>query len=63
MMYETKLIAVVTSKKNKKASSIWEVMRLSYKVEDNTLWITDYRGCIVDFDLEEFDVEIKMAKE
>ena len=36
---------------------------LKYKVKDNVLWITDYRGHIVDFDLDEFDVEIKMAKE
>ena len=62
-MYNTKLIAVVTKKRNKDISTTWQVMELKYNVKDNVLWITDYRGRIVDFDLDEFDVEIKMAKE
>lgn len=62
-MYKTKLIAIVTGKKNKEKSTTWNVMKLRYDVKDNVLWITDYRGHIVDFDLDEFDVEIKMANE
>lgn len=58
-MYETKLIAIVTGKNRKDISTTWEVMELKYNVKDNVLWITDYRGHIVDFDLDEVDVEIK----
>lgn len=61
-MYEAKLIAIVTEKRNKDIST-WYVMELKYNVKDNVLWITDYRGHIVDFDLDEFNVEIKMVKE
>lgn len=62
-MYEAELIAVVTEKRRKDISTTWEVMELKYCVKDNVLWITDYRGHIVDFDLDEFDVEIKTVKE
>ena len=62
-MYEAKLIATVTEKRRKDISTTWQVMELKYNVKDNVLWMTDYRGHIVDFDLDEFDVEIKMAKE
>lgn len=62
-MFKAKLIAVVTEKRNKDISTTWHVMELKYNVKDNILWITDYRGHVVDFDLDEFDVEIKMAKE
>jgi len=58
-MFETKLIAVVTEKRNRDISTTWEVMKMQYNVENNVLWITDHRGKIVDFDLDEFNVEIK----
>ena len=57
---ETKLYALVTEKKTRKFIS-YQVMKLNYKIEDNTLWITDHRGYIFDFDLNEYDVEIKSA--
>ena len=62
-MYEAKLIAIITEKRRKDISTTWQVMELKYNIKDNVLWITDYRGYIADFDLDEFDVEIKMAKE
>ena len=62
-MYKAKIIAIVTEKRRKDISTTWQVMELKYNVKDNVLWITDYRGHIVNFDLDEFDVEIKMAKE
>ena len=55
---ETKLQALVTEKKTRIFIS-YQVMKLNYKIEDNTLWITDHRGYIFDFDLNEYDVEIK----
>lgn len=58
-MYKSKLIAVVTEKRRKDISTTWNVMEMKYEVKDNTLWITDHRGHIVDFDLDEFNVEIK----
>lgn len=58
---EAKLQALVTEKKTGKFIS-YQVMKLNYKIEDNTLWITDHRGYIVDFDLNEYDVEIKTIK-
>lgn len=58
-MFKTKLMAVVTEKRRKDISTTLEIMEMKYKIEDNMLWITDYRGYIIDFDLEEFNVEIK----
>lgn len=58
-MSQSKLIAVVTEKKNKNTSISLEVMEMKYRVDNNTLWITDHRGYIKDFDLDVFDVEIK----
>ena len=55
---QAKLQALVTEKKTGKFIS-YQIMKLKYKIEDNTLWITDHRGYIVDFDLNEYDVEIK----
>lgn len=55
---ETKLQALVIEKKTRKFI-LHQVMKLNYKIEDNTLWITDHRGYIFDFDLNEYDVEIK----
>lgn len=62
-MYKTKLVAVVTEKRNKEISTTWNVMEMRYRVKDNVLWITDHRLQIVDFDLNEFDVEIKSINE
>lgn len=58
-MYEAKLIAIVTEKRKKDISTTWQVMELKYNVKDNVLWITDYRGSVLDYDLNDFDVEIK----
>lgn len=62
-MYKPKLIAIVTEKRRKDISTTWQVMELKYNVKDNVLWITDHRGYIFDFDLDEFEMEIKTAKE
>lgn len=62
-MFKTKLIAVVTEKRNKEISTTWNVMEMRYRVRDNVLWITDHRLQSVDFDLDEFDVEIKSINE
>ena len=62
-MFKAKLIAVVTEKRNKDISTTWEVMEMKYSVKDNVFWITDHRGYIMDFDLDEFDVEIKTMNE
>lgn len=58
-MVKARLIAVVTEKRRKDISTQWEIMEMRYKIKDNMLCITDHRGYIVDFDLDEFDVEIK----
>lgn len=34
------------------------IAKMNYKIEDNTLWITDHRNVLIDFDLNECDVEI-----
>ena len=60
-MYKANLIATVTKKDSKENPVVLEVMEMKYKIKDNVLWITDYRGHIMDFDLDEYDVEIKMA--
>lgn len=58
-MYKVKLIAIVTEKRNKKISTTHGVMKMKYNVKNNTLWLVDHRGHSIDFDLDEFDVEIK----
>ena len=62
-MYEEKLIAIVTAKNNKDISTTWRVMELKYNIRNNVLWIIDHRDQIVDFDLDEYDVEIKTVEE
>jgi len=62
-MFKAKLIAVVTEKRRKDISTTWEVMEMKYNIKDNMFWITDHRGHIMDFDLDEFDVEIKSINE
>lgn len=62
-MYEEKLIAIVTAKNNKDISTTWRVMELKYNIRNNVLWIIDHRDQIVDFDLDEYDVEIKTVGE
>ena len=39
------------------------IAKMNYKIEDNTLWITDHRNVLIDFDLNEYDVEIFTYKE
>lgn len=34
------------------------IAEMHYKIEDNTLWITDHRNILIDFDLNECDIEI-----
>lgn len=58
-MYQAQLVAVLTAKENKKISRTYNVMELKYKIQDTTLWITDSGGSIIDYDLNEWDVEIK----
>lgn len=58
-MYKEKMIATITEKRNKENVSHIPVMEMKYKIKDNVFWITDHRGHIYDFDLAEFDVEIK----
>ena len=60
-MYKANLIAKVIHKMTGFSAEI-EKMKMSYKVEDNMLWITKPTGTILDFDLYEFDVEIKTIK-
>lgn len=62
-MYKAKLTATVTEKRNKDIFTTWKVMELKYNVKDNILWIIDYRGHIIDFDLDVFDVKIKSDEE
>lgn len=61
-MFKAKLIAVITEKRNTNNAITYEVMEMKYKIKDNVLWIIDYRGHILDLDLDEFDVEIKMKE-
>ena len=61
-MVKAKLIAIVTGKLNSEVST-WQVVKLKYDSKDNTLWITDNRGHLMDFDLNEYNVEIKSIKE
>lgn len=59
-MYQTKLKAIITEKESKK-SSVFEIMNMRYSVTDNTLWIIDHRGHLIDFDLNQNEVEIVHA--
>lgn len=61
-MYEANIIAKLIDKKTGFSTEI-EVMKISYKVEDNVLWLTKVTGTIIDFDLYDYDVEIKSIKE
>ena len=51
--------ALITNKRSGKFFVVDHVMKLSYKITDNVLWITDHRNFVYDFDLNEYDVEIK----
>ena len=61
-MYKEKMVAIVSSKGKRDIGTNIPVMELKYKIADNVLWITDHRGHIYDFDLDEHDVEIKTIK-
>lgn len=60
-MYKANIVAKLIDKRTGFSTEI-EVMKMSYKVEDNMLWITKVTGTIIDFDLNDFDVEIKTIK-
>ena len=60
-MYEPYLMALVWNKKSDKTKIkpfTVEVMEIRYKIVDNTLWLTDHQGSLLDFDLNEYNVEI-----
>lgn len=57
-MYTPALVAKITEKETDYKETI-NIMKMNYKIEDNILWITDHRGSILDYDLNDFDVEIK----
>ena len=58
-MFKARMSIIVTEKKSKKKSDPLPIMEMKYKIKDNVLWVKDHRGTIFDFDLDEFDVEIK----
>lgn len=60
-MYKANIVAKLTDKNTGFSTEI-EVMKMSYRVEDNVLWITKATGTIIDFDLCDYDVEIKTIK-
>ena len=57
-MFEAYLKAKITNKTTNELISECEVMEIKYKVTDNTLWITDHHGFILNFDLNECSAEI-----
>lgn len=56
-----KMIVIATNKHDG-ITDKYTVMEIKYKISDNVLWITDHRNRIIDFDLNEYDVEIMMAE-
>lgn len=57
-MYRTEMIAKISDKPTGASVGEYEVMELKYCIKDNTLWITDHRNHIMDFDLNECKVQI-----
>ena len=57
-MYTPVLVAKIIEKETNYTETI-NIMKMNYKIEDNVLWITDHRGSALDYDLNDFDVEIK----
>lgn len=60
-MYKANIVAKLIDKRTGFSTEI-EVMKMSYKIEDNVLWLTKVTGTIIDFDLNDYDVEIKTIK-
>lgn len=61
-MFSAVLKATIKDKKTGALIGEFEVMEMKYCVKDNVLWITDHRSRILDFDLNECDADIRMAK-
>ena len=61
-MYSAVLKAIIKDRKTGTLIGEFEVMEMKYCVKDNVLWITDHRSRILDFDLNECDADIRMAK-
>lgn len=58
-MHKTNLKARIINKKTNVLISEYDVMDLKYSVKNDILWITDHRNHIIDFDLNDVEVEIK----
>ena len=56
-MYTPVIIAKITAKESGYTETI-NIMKMNYKIEENVLWITDHRGSVLDFDLNDHDVKI-----
>jgi len=57
-MHRTEMIAKVLDKATDAPIGEYKVVELRYSIRDNTLWITDHRNHIMDFDLNECKVQI-----
>ncbi len=57
-MYKAEIKAKILDKATDTLIGEYEVMELKYCIKDNMLWITDYRYHIMDFDLNEYKVQI-----
>ena len=57
-MYRTEMIVKILDKATDILIGEYKVMELKYCIKDSTLWITDYRNHIMDFDLNECKVQI-----
>lgn len=51
----------IVTEKNSDKTLTYSVVEVSYKSETNTLWITDVRGYIMDFDMALYDVRLQEA--
>lgn len=57
-MYKAEIKAKILDKATDTLIGEYEVMELKYCIKDNMLWITDHRYHIMDFDLNEYKVQI-----
>ena len=53
-----KIHAIIIHKESRDTSE-YAVVKMKYDANDNVLWITDIRGHLIDFDLDEFEVVIQ----
>lgn len=58
-MFTANLLLYITDKRTGKTAAPIDVMEMRYKISENVLWVTDHRGSIFDFDLDDFSVEVK----